>query len=253
MILTGCVSKSSGDYFKEVKVKEVVQVEKYTYLYVKGKGPAHWIAVPTMEASEGETYFYQGGLLMEEFHSEELNRTFEKVLFVDGLSKEPLEQAAAESDFSMDHMVKVEKSNFSFICSDLSHLSDYTRPISNHLFKIMKRHLPGPFTFILEANNNVPKYFKGKKKTVGIRVPDNNIIRTIVEELGNPILSTSIHDEDEILEYTTDPELIFEKYQDLVDVVIDGGYGELVPSTVVDCTDDELTIIRQGKGEIDVF
>src|SRR5665811_896028 len=104
--------------------------------------------------------------------------------------------------------VKIEKSNFSFICSDFSHLSDYTKPIPNHIFKLIKKNLPGPFTFILEANNNVPKYFKGKKKTVGIRIPDNNIIREIVSELGNPILSTSIRDEDLILEYTTDPELI---------------------------------------------
>jgi tRNA threonylcarbamoyl adenosine modification protein (Sua5/YciO/YrdC/YwlC family) len=143
--------------------------------------------------------------------------------------------------------VKVEKNNFSFICSDLSHISDFTKPISNSVFKLMKKNLPGPFTFILEANNNVPKYFKGKK-TVGIRVPDNNIIREIVRELGNPILSTSIHDEDEILEYTTDPELIYEKYQDIAEVVIDGGYGEFMPSTIVDCTGDEIVIVREGKG-----
>lgn len=146
--------------------------------------------------------------------------------------------------------VKVEKANFSFICSDLSHLSDYTKPISNTVFKLMKKNLPGPFTFILDANNNVPKYFKGKKKTVGIRIPENNIIREIVNELGNPILSTSIYDEDEILEYTTDPELIHEKYADLVDLVIDGGYGELAPSTVVDCTKDEIEILREGKGTL---
>lgn len=146
--------------------------------------------------------------------------------------------------------VKVEKSNFSFICSDFSHLSDYTKPISNSVFKLLKKNLPGPFTFILEANNSVPRYFKGKKKTVGIRIPDNNIIREIVNELGNPILSTSIHDEDEILEYTTDPELIYEKYQDFADLVIDGGYGELTPSTIVDCSSDEIKIIRQGKGEL---
>jgi tRNA threonylcarbamoyl adenosine modification protein (Sua5/YciO/YrdC/YwlC family) len=146
--------------------------------------------------------------------------------------------------------IKIEKANFSFICSDLSHISDYTKPIPNSVFKLMKKNLPGPFTFILEANNNVPRYFKGKKKTVGIRVPDNNIIREIVYELGNPILSTSIYDEDEILEYTTDPELIYEKYHDFADVIIDGGYGELVPSTVVDCTKDELEIIREGKGKI---
>ncbi|MDX9881360.1 MAG: L-threonylcarbamoyladenylate synthase [Prolixibacteraceae bacterium] len=144
--------------------------------------------------------------------------------------------------------VDVEKSNFSFICSDLSHLSDYTRPIPNPVFKIIKKYSPGPFTFILNANNNVPKYFKGKKKTVGIRVPDNNIIHEIVKELGNPILSSSVHDEDEIIEYTTDPELIEEKFADLVDLVIDGGYGGNIPSTILDCTDDYPLIIRQGKG-----
>ncbi|MCE4565477.1 threonylcarbamoyl-AMP synthase [Maribellus sp. CM-23] len=144
--------------------------------------------------------------------------------------------------------IKVEKSNFSFICSDFSHLSDFTKPIPNHIFKLIRKNLPGPFTFILEANNNVPKYFKGKKKTVGIRIPDNNIIRAIVEELGNPIMSTSIHDEDEIIEYTTDPELIYEKYQDVADVVIDGGYGELVPSTIVDCSGNDIEIVREGKG-----
>lgn len=144
--------------------------------------------------------------------------------------------------------IKIEKANFSFICSDLSHLSEYTRPISSSVFKLMKKNLPGPFTFILEAGNNVPRYFKGKKKTVGIRVPDNNIIREIIQELGNPILSTSIRDDDKILEYTTDPELIYEKYQEVADIVIDGGYGELVPSTVVDCTGGDIEIVREGKG-----
>jgi tRNA threonylcarbamoyl adenosine modification protein (Sua5/YciO/YrdC/YwlC family) len=144
--------------------------------------------------------------------------------------------------------INIEKSNFSFICSDLSHLSDYTKPISNMVFKLMKKNLPGPFTFILEANNKVPRYFKGKKKTVGIRVPDNNIIRDIIYELGNPILSTSIRDEDEIIEYTTDPELIHEKYQEIADLVIDGGYGELIPSTVIDCTGETIEIVREGKG-----
>ena len=147
--------------------------------------------------------------------------------------------------------MKVEKTNFSFICSNLSHLSDYTRPISNQLFKLMNRNLPGPFTFILEANNNVPKYFKGKKKTVGIRVPDNNIIRMIVEELGNPILSTSIHGDDDIVEYYTDPELIHEKFKDLVDVVIDGGPGELEPSTIINCTEGEIVLEREGKGVLE--
>lgn len=144
--------------------------------------------------------------------------------------------------------IKVEKNTFSFICSDFSHLATYTKPIPNPVFKLLKKNLPGPFTFILEASNNVPRYFKGKKKTVGIRIPDNNIIRAIVAELGNPILSTSIHDEDEILEYTTDPELIYEKYKDLVDVVIDGGPGELIPSTIVDCSAGEIRITREGKG-----
>jgi tRNA threonylcarbamoyl adenosine modification protein (Sua5/YciO/YrdC/YwlC family) len=148
--------------------------------------------------------------------------------------------------------LRVENANPSFICSDLSHLSDFAKPIPNPVFKLMKKHLPGPFTFVLEANNNVPKYFKGKKKTVGIRIPDNNIIRTIVAELGNPILSSSIHDEDEILEYTTDPELIYEKYQDIADIVIDGGYGDLVPSTIVDCTGPEPVVVREGKGILEL-
>ena len=144
--------------------------------------------------------------------------------------------------------VSVEKSNLSFICSDLSHLSDFSRPVSNQLFKLLKRYLPGPFTFILNANSNVPKYFKGKKKTVGIRVPDNLIILEIVRVLGNPIMSTSIHDEDAIIEYSSDPELIHEKFKDIADIVIDGGYGDNVPSTIVDCTDDLPVILRQGKG-----
>lgn len=147
--------------------------------------------------------------------------------------------------------INVEKSNFSFICSDLSHLSDFTRPIPNPVFKLIKRYLPGPYTFILNANNNVPKYFKGKKKTVGIRVPDNAIIREIVKELGNPIFSTSVRDEDEIIEYTTDPELIHEKFALVVDLVVDGGYGGNIPSTIIDCTEDYPVVIRQGKGEFE--
>ena len=144
--------------------------------------------------------------------------------------------------------IKKEKANFSFICHDLSHLSDFTRPIHNSIFKLMKSHLPGPYTFILNANNNVPKIFQSKKKTVGIRVPENNIILEIVRELGNPVMTTSIHDEDELLEYTTDPELIYEKYENLVDIVIDGGYGGFVPSTILDCTSDEPELVRRGKG-----
>ncbi|MBU1011989.1 MAG: threonylcarbamoyl-AMP synthase [Bacteroidetes bacterium] len=144
--------------------------------------------------------------------------------------------------------IKKEKANFSFICSNLSHISDFTRPINNEVYKLMKRNLPGPFTFILEANNKVPKLFQSKKKTVGIRVPDNNIIHEIVQKLGNPIMSSSVYDEDEIIEYATDPELIHEKYGHLVDIVIDGGYGDNLPSTIVDCTQDQITVIREGKG-----
>ena len=141
-----------------------------------------------------------------------------------------------------------EKANFSFICSDLSHLSDFTRPIDTATYKLMKKVLPGPFTFILEANNSVPKLFKNNKKTVGIRIPDNLICHEIVKQLGSPIMSTSVHDDDEILEYTTDPELIHEKYQDLVDIVIAGGYGNNEASTVVDCTGREAVVVRQGLG-----
>ncbi|MCK9339621.1 MAG: L-threonylcarbamoyladenylate synthase [Bacteroidales bacterium] len=144
-----------------------------------------------------------------------------------------------------------KKSALSFICSDLSHLSDFTKPISNNVFKIMKKVLPGPYTFILEANNNVPKIIQSNKKTIGIRIPDNIIIREIVKELGHPILSSSVKDDDEVVEYTTDPELIYERYENLVDMVIDGGYGDNIPSTVVDCTSGEIEILREGKGNID--
>ncbi|MCQ2265257.1 MAG: threonylcarbamoyl-AMP synthase, partial [Bacteroidales bacterium] len=147
---------------------------------------------------------------------------------------------------------KKKKSAMTFICHDLSNLSDYTKPISNNVFKAMKKALPGPFTFILEANNNVPKILQSNKKSVGIRVPDNNIVREIVEQLGHPILSTSVKDDDEIVEYTTDPELIHERYGDLVDIVIDGGYGDNVPSTVVNCVDGEIEIVREGKGDVDL-
>ncbi|MEM6686060.1 MAG: L-threonylcarbamoyladenylate synthase [Bacteroidota bacterium] len=146
--------------------------------------------------------------------------------------------------------VKLEKANFSFICNDLSHISDYIRQIDTRTYKILKKALPGPYTFILSGNNNLPKVFK-KKKTVGIRVPDNNIIRTLVRELGNPIVSTSIYDEDDIIEYTTDPELIWEKWDNLVDAVIDGGYGDNVASTIIDLSGFEPEVIREGKGDID--
>jgi tRNA threonylcarbamoyl adenosine modification protein (Sua5/YciO/YrdC/YwlC family) len=149
--------------------------------------------------------------------------------------------------------IKLEKANFSFVCYDLSHISDFIKPIDNTTFRVLKKALPGPFTFIFNANNNVPKLLSSNKKTVGIRVPDNNIARCIVKELGNPILSTSIHDDDDVMEYSTDPELIYEKYQDLVDIVIDGGYGDNVPSTVVDCTNGDFEIVREGKGELEMY
>lgn len=149
--------------------------------------------------------------------------------------------------------IKPEKANFSFICYDLSHISDYTKPIDNETYRILKKALPGPFTFIFNASKNVPKLLSSNKKTVGIRVPENNIARSIVKMLGHPILSTSIHDEDEIIEYSTDPELIHEKYQDLVDLVIDGGYGGNEPSTIIDCSTGEFDIIRQGKGDVELI
>lgn len=148
--------------------------------------------------------------------------------------------------------IKLEKANLSFVCYDLSNLSDYVKQLSTPNFKILKRALPGPYTFILPGNNSLPKVFK-KKKTVGIRVPDNNIARELVLQLGNPIVSTSIHDEDELLEYTTDPELIFEKWQNQVDLVIDGGYGGNLASTVVDLSQGDIEIIREGKGDIAIL
>jgi len=144
--------------------------------------------------------------------------------------------------------IKPEKARFSFICHSLSQLSDFCLPINNNIFKMMRANLPGPFTFILEANNNVPKLIQSRKKTVGIRIPDNLIPVQIVKALGHPIMSASIHDEDEIIEYMSDPELIYEKYQDLVDIVIDGGYGSNEVSTIIDCTSGDPEIIRQGKG-----
>ncbi|EHQ44339.1 MULTISPECIES: L-threonylcarbamoyladenylate synthase [Myroides] len=148
--------------------------------------------------------------------------------------------------------IKLEKANFSFVCHDLSNISDYIKQIDTSTFKILKKALPGPYTFILPGNNNLPKEFR-KKKTVGIRVPDNNIAREIVRKLGNPIVSTSIYDEDEILEYTTDPELILEKWDNKVDLIIDGGYGDNQASTVIDLSEFEPEIIREGKGSIDIF
>ncbi|MDU8886852.1 L-threonylcarbamoyladenylate synthase [Yeosuana sp. MJ-SS3] len=148
--------------------------------------------------------------------------------------------------------VKVNNANFSFICSDLSNLSDYVKQIDSRTFRILKRALPGPYTFILPGARSLPSIFK-KKRTVGIRIPDNAITLEIVRQLGNPIISTSIRDEDEIVEYTTDPELIYEKWKKQVDLVIDGGYGDNQPSTVIDLSEDEPLIIREGKGTIEIF
>jgi tRNA threonylcarbamoyl adenosine modification protein (Sua5/YciO/YrdC/YwlC family) len=148
--------------------------------------------------------------------------------------------------------IKLEKANWSFICHDLSNLSDYVKQIDTATFKILKRALPGPYTFILPGNNNLPKEFK-KKTTVGIRIPDNAIALEIVLQLGNPIVSTSIHDDDEVLEYSTDPELIFEKWQNLVDLVIHGGYGDNIGSTIIDLSGFEPIVVREGKGSLDVL
>lgn len=147
--------------------------------------------------------------------------------------------------------IKPDKARFSFICSDLSHLSDYARNVNNQTFKLMKSHLPGPYTFILSASTQVPKSIKHNRKTVGIRVPNNNIILEIVRQLGHPILTTSLKEDDDILEYPTDPELIYEEYRDLVDAVIDGGYGGMTPSTIIDCSGEEPELVREGLGEID--
>ena len=148
--------------------------------------------------------------------------------------------------------VKLEKANFSFVCHDLSHLSDYVKQIDTSTFKILKRALPGPYTFILPGSKSLPNPFK-KRKTVGIRVPANNIAIEIVKQLGNPIISTSIRDDDEVLEYTTDPELILEKWDNLVDLVIDGGYGDNMPSTIIDLSEGEPVVVREGKGSLEIF
>jgi tRNA threonylcarbamoyl adenosine modification protein (Sua5/YciO/YrdC/YwlC family) len=141
--------------------------------------------------------------------------------------------------------------DLSLIFHDMSQLSEYTIIRDNTIFKLLKRNLPGPFTFIVQANNQIPRMFKNRKKTVGIRIPQNNIVLELVRELGRPIITTSIHDPDELVEYTTDPELIFEKYNEFVDAVIDGGYGHNEPSTIVDCTGDEIIVVRQGLGIVE--
>jgi len=163
----------------------------------------------------------------------------------DALNKKAVEKVARLKG------VKPEKANLSIICYDLSHITDYARQVDNRTFKMMKKGLPGPFTFILEAGNLVPKMFTAKKKTIGIRIPNHSIPRELVRLLGNPIVTTSIHDEDDIIEYSTDPELIYEKWSHQVDCVIDGGYGNQVASTIVDCTGGDLEIVRQGLGQVE--
>lgn len=149
--------------------------------------------------------------------------------------------------------MKAEDAKLALIFFDLSHLSEYTKPLDNRIFRLMKKALPGAFTFILEANNNVPKVFKHKKKEVGIRVPDNIIPREIVRQLGNPIVTTSVIDEDDLVEYTTDPQMIYENFRTKVDMVVDGGYGNNIPSTIVSCIGEEFEIIRQGLGQLDEY
>jgi tRNA threonylcarbamoyl adenosine modification protein (Sua5/YciO/YrdC/YwlC family) len=142
--------------------------------------------------------------------------------------------------------------DLSLIFHDMSQLSEYTIIRDNTLFKLLKRNLPGPFTFIVQANNQIPKLFKNKKKTVGIRIPDNKIVLELVKELGRPIITTSIHDPDQVLEYSTDPELIHEKYREFADAVIDGGFGNNEASTIVDCTGETIEIVRQGLGILEL-
>lgn len=148
--------------------------------------------------------------------------------------------------------IKAKSLNLSFICYDLSHISEYTKHLDTPIFKLMKKALPGPYTFILDSSSKVPKILNAKKKTVGIRIPDNNIPREIVQELGNPIITTSIHDDD-IHDYATDPELIYEEFKNRVELIIDGGYGLVDPSTVIDCTGLDPVVVREGLGDPDII
>ncbi|NRA50945.1 MAG: threonylcarbamoyl-AMP synthase [Phaeodactylibacter sp.] len=144
------------------------------------------------------------------------------------------------------------KARLSFICKDISQVADYAQQIDNTVFRLMKKNLPGAFTFVLKSNNKVPKMFKNRKRTIGIRIPDNNISKALVEALDRPILTASLKSDDEIMEYFTDPIDINEDFGKLVDMVIDGGIGNNQPSTVVDCTDDEPVILRQGTGTLEM-
>lgn len=163
----------------------------------------------------------------------------------DMLQKKALERVAKLKK------IPLEKANFSLVCKDLSNLSNYAIQIDNQVFKLMKKTLPGPFTYILKASNEVPKIFHSKKKTVGIRVPNNAIALALVQALGNPIIATSVIDDDDVLEYITDPELIYERYGNLVDLVIDGGFGNNIPSTLIDCSNDSIEVLREGLGSLE--
>lgn len=169
-----------------------------------------------------------------------------------GLGCDIHNQKAVEKICQIKKINPKKRKNLSFICNDLSHISEYAK-IGNATFKLMKKALPGPYTFILESSSRVPKILNINKKTVGIRIPNNNIARMIVQELGNPIITTSVLDEDEIIKYSTDPEDIYEQYKNKVDMVIDGGFGGNLGSTIIDCSDDNVTILRQGAGDIMQF
>lgn len=147
--------------------------------------------------------------------------------------------------------IKADKANFSIMCCNLSQIADFTKPIDHNVFRLMKGLLPGPYTFILEASNNLPKSLHSKKKTIGIRIPENEICLALLKEFDEPIITTSLHDDNAITEYPTDPEEIYEKYQKLVDLVIDGGAGTMVPSTVIDCTGPDMVVVRLGAGPVD--
>ena len=149
--------------------------------------------------------------------------------------------------------IDIKKHNLSFVCYDLSHIANFTRQLENSTYKLMKKTLPGPYTFILNANNSIPKLFKNKKREIGIRIPDNNIPREIVKELGNPIVSTSVKDKDMVIEYIRDPEFIYQYFKKKVDLVISGGYGENIPSTIIKCIDGLPKILRDGKGDTSLF
>ncbi len=149
--------------------------------------------------------------------------------------------------------VKPEKANFSLLCKDLSNISTYTKPFDRSIYKLLNKALPGPYTFLLEASNEVPSLFRSKKKTIGLRVPDHPIIMALIGAVGRPLVSTSLHVDDEIVEYPSDPELIAEQWESVVDVIVDGDYGHIVASTIIDCTSGEAVLLREGAGSSDIL